>query len=255
MATFIQEDNGDLTPAPTGHTTVVRPKGYLKPLPEQAHSGIHGGHLDSKQFGNTIPAIEVAKQKITEIKRVTENAILVRNNKSPLDTEAAHCIRVKSAADSVARSSASLQRDALGAITGEITKLNSYIDDRIGLKAKNEFAAEIRSSLKAMTPAQREKAMAEAIAVNDTFTISAVLNAPSIIHGFSEQRLFALRTQIAFKLAPHEFAQVEYLQSAAGKVNALTPLLNDTYKKLSQGTDYFDKANAEAAELRAKTGF
>lgn len=253
MTEFLLNDDNSLTPIAKGERTVMKSAGLTWEGSRTAGDLAHPGTLDNAEFGDTIPAINLAKELLGQIKQNTENAIAARMTPDPRDSDAAHRERVKAAVASVSRSNANHQALAIAAVDLEIIRLNALMTTQVGIK-KGDYDVEIRNSIKSMKPGERAAALAAALADNDVETLSAILLAPTITHGVDEDRKRALNTQLLSKMMPREYAMREYLYSSKAKLTKLTPVLDTLHSRLLAGTDKYDKENAKAAELRQRIG-
>jgi hypothetical protein len=76
------------------------------------------------------------------------------------------------------------------------------------------LASEIRACLARLSPAERTKAIGEALKLEDDSVISAVLNAPSVVSGVSKSEADLLRVSYAQQRFPGDVDRTERLDKA-----------------------------------------
>lgn len=176
-------------------------------------------HLAEKQIGSVKPqpdpeqlalsgALKTAREEANALVSLA-NAVYADASQPP----AAAAIQVVGAA-----------RKTGERVTARLDAAHAKVDATIASIEKTTFAPlpqagaslqldpEIRAALKAMTPAQRTKELADAFAANDMSLIGPVLRAPGLLTGLGAAELDALRHKFRQTHFPAETRRLERLK-------------------------------------------
>lgn len=92
----------------------------------------------------------------------------------------------------------------------------------------SQLDPEIRAALKTMTPSERSKVFADALAANDTSILGPVLRAPGLLTGMTSTELDSLRHRFRQKQFPVEMRRLERLK----KMRAASDVAGGAFVKL-----------------------
>jgi hypothetical protein len=174
--------------------------------------------LLSQRIPGDRPEHQVSRSMQGEINRLRMSAEAlekVSRSRSPLDTPAAHAIKVAKLARKLdAERVAAFQR--LVKTWGEgREKLQHQIENKLNLKPDPEFANEIRTAFRALSNDEKAKFIEELVTDSKRGPeMAAILRAPSILTGISDEQKAAYELSFTTKHAGDLFDEQKYLDGA-----------------------------------------
>ena len=172
----------------------------------------------------------------------------IQKNRSQTETDGAHFLRVSKAAQQAkARFDASVNR--LNETLQESARdLDGRIVQRLGL-VENQYSAEIRATLRAMPDDKRNAYVREAIDRKDGAFVAAVVNAPSILTGVSDEMKGRYKELLTEKVAPELVAeQSEIFETFSAAMAAVTA----AKRAASEVSDPALQISIEISQMRAE---
>jgi hypothetical protein len=113
---------------------------------------------------------------------------------------------------------------------------------------------EIRDRLQAMSPDQRQTALAAAYRANDKEVIGAVHGVPALMHGCDPALMNALHDEYQRTVAPAEYASVKAHQKYAGYLENVGKDLMAFEVRALRGTGGYEKQREETASILKSYG-
>lgn len=156
-----------------------------------------------------------ARQLQAEVNRLRNGAEALDNvngNRNPVDTDAAHAVKVANMARKFDREiTAAMNR--MGEITrGGVQDAQRRIDEKIDLRP-NAFAQEIRSAFRALDSKGKAKLIGELVEQNRGPELAAIVKAPSVLTGISDEQRAVYEKMIVSKHAPAELDEQAGIES------------------------------------------
>lgn len=134
---------------------------------------------------------------------------------SPHETKEARAMRFEKAYSAAVERAKDLTSTAARFLDTLANDANFQALNKSGLWTKPESAAEIRAALRQMTPAAREKAIADAFAANDAEILSSIYKANSVIWGGVKAPLDAMFDGYIDLIVPERAVQIGAADQAA----------------------------------------
>lgn len=151
----------------------------------------------------------VARQMQNEITRLSKGAAALDSvfaNRSPLETEGAHMVKVAGMARKFDREiTAAMNRISEVYREGE-RDLQRRIDEKVNLKP-DAFAEEIRAAFRSLDSRAKLKLLHELADANRGPELAAIVRAPVILTGIAEEHRARFEEAILAKHAPAELAE------------------------------------------------
>jgi len=116
------------------------------------------------------------------------------------------------------------------------------------------YAPEIRAAFKAMTLAEAQAALSEAVDNNDRQTLSAVLDAPTLTTGLPADLRAALKNRYLSRLAPDAMKLLAEHDKAEQRLSAAEKQILPTITSLYEGTGKHKQAQETLAQINASYG-
>jgi len=161
------------------------------------------------------PAIRKLQAEVNRLASSAGQLDTVHRNRSPLDTEAAHALKVAK----LARQYGSRVTEALNRGLGEWAvsraELEQRIVEKINLKPDPKFAAEIRSVFRTVDGTKRLEMLGQFVKENRGPELAAILEGPAFLTGISEEQKSAYRASMISTHAAAEQEELEALDEAA----------------------------------------
>lgn len=161
----------------------------------------------------------VARQLRAEVSRLSNGAAAldgVNANRSPLETEEAHAVKVATLARKFDREVTAVM-NRIGEIASAGAKdVQHRIDQKIDLKP-DAFAGEIRAAFRSLNSAGRAKLVNELVEGNRGPELAAIVKAPGILTGISDDQRARYEEMIISKHAPAELAERAGLDAVLGE--------------------------------------
>ena len=191
-----------------------------EPIPEVSITTLHPGFAGTKEHGDDVPAgLGTFERWLGEARDTIGQVNEVRRTPDPALTENAHVLAVAEAGE------AALSRIVKGydVARQSLEQAERGYQEAISRASRLQpgpHAAEVRAVIRAMEPAERYAAVLGAMEANDTATLAAVMDAPGITSGLTDEQRDNLRAMWVRKVAPRESAHLEAVQKAQRRLLA-----------------------------------
>ena len=162
-------------------------------------------------------------------------------NRSPLDTEAAHFQKVSRNANNLRKKAEAAKKAVQESMRQSLIKLDENMVSKTNL-IEGKYASEIRQVFKSLDHPERSKALNQAIANKESEVIAAVVKAPSILSGFSDDELSRYRSDYEKLVVP------EYVEQRDEILNTERLAALALNSAISASNDYIDLERADEIE-------
>jgi hypothetical protein len=135
------------------------------------------------------------------------------DNPSPVQTQSYNDKKLIEAAGKLSQARATAFNEIQKVYKNGLLENEMKMSEKVTLKP-NEYAAETRAVLRSMPKADRLSALAQLAAKNNGAELAAVINAPALLSGVTEEDQQTFRTQIFAIHAKEEIAELEELTTA-----------------------------------------
>lgn len=175
-------------------------------------------------------AVRQMRSEVESVRRQAEGLDSVNIKRRPVDTPAAHTMRVAKRARAFDKQvTASVQR-ASQAYRAAIRDVEGRITERVNLKP-DAFASEIRTAFRALDDEARHELILTLIEENRGPELAAIVDAPSVLTGISDDRKRRYKEAAIQKHAAEELAEQELVNNAFNEMcaasRAATRLVRD----------------------------
>jgi len=161
------------------------------------------------------------KAEVVRLRMAAEALDRQNAKRNPLDTPAAHAMKVAKNARTFDREITNTLNRALK-IWGEgYQKLQSRIAEKVNL-TPDAFASEIRAAFRNMPPKQQSKLIADLVESNRGPELAAIVKAPSILTGISDSQRDSYEKMILARHAGAELDEIAKLEEAWGAVTTIS---------------------------------
>lgn len=135
----------------------------------------------------------------------------VNRNRSPLETESAHAIKVANMARKLDKE-VTVSMNRLGEVLrGGMNDAQRRIDEKINLKP-DAFASEIRAAFRSLSAKAKGELINQLVEENRGPELAAIVKAPSVLTGISDGQRAQYEEMIISKHAPAELDEQRALQ-------------------------------------------
>jgi hypothetical protein len=201
-----------------------------------------------------LPDHSAARQLQAEVNRLRlagEALDNLNRNRSPLDTPAAHALKVGKRAKAF-NSEVTNAMNRAGQIWGSArVAAERRIEEKIDLKP-NAFAQEIRTAFRGLSSQKQLELLSEWIRDNKGPEMAAVIEAPSFLAGINDQMKADFKKAIISRHAAPELDEIEKLDEAWATFHAATKAAGDFAMGLTDPGTLSDierrAADADAAD-------
>jgi len=198
-------------------------------------------HLESK-------AIAAHLRRLPQfIKSLEEMA----EHKDPTKTDAAHhkavhdsALKLEKKFDEISNSVHSLSVDAA-------SKISQAIDEKAGLRP-DDFAAEVRASVRAMKPDKRREVLKAAIDEGDSATVASLCDAPAVCTGLSKEFTSTMRRAFVERHAPKELAAQSRLTDLVSHSSRVVQTAKAALKNMSDPKEIAEIQHRAEESAKAK---
>lgn len=150
------------------------------------------------------------KAEADRLRRGAEALDNVRRNRSPLDTKEAHTLKVAKAARKYEAEVEAVRGRAHEIFGRGIGEISGRIVNKVDLKP-SAFAQEIRTAFRELNSKAKTELINELVAGNRGPELAAIVDAPSVLTGISDQQRSMYRQAIISKHAAAEMDEQEKL--------------------------------------------
>lgn len=190
--------------------------GAVEP-PAILHPGSAG--LSAYGEGKAPAGLQTTAQWLQEARDTWEQINQCRTVADPSLTEQAHVLRVHQVAEKgIERIGKGYDRARTALATAEAGYLAEI--DAATRMTPTAHASEIRAVVRAMPEQERYSTLISAMTSGDAVTLAAVLTAPGITSGLTDDQVSNLRSMYQRKVAPDAVASLEAVRKAQRKVMA-----------------------------------
>lgn len=172
----------------------------------------------------------------------------VRNNRSPLDTEAAHALKLAKQARRFDPQITAVINAAMERHRSASDNLRKRIDEKVNFKIDPDDAREIRAVFRSMKHAERVEALEKLLKNGRGPELHAIVSGTELTTGIDDKMRLAFRDSYVAKHAAEEMAEREALQEDLDSLLAATRAAGDFVKEL---TDPGKLASIERADAEA----
>lgn len=172
----------------------------------------------------------------------------VARTRSPLDTPAAHAMKVAKMARTFQAEANSVMNRAAKTLAHGVQDAYRRIEERVNL-TPDAFAAEIRQAVRALPTQERTALVERFIHENRGPELAAILKAPLVLTGLSEAERAAYEKSLFETHAQAELAEVETLEGLWSSVTTVMRAADDMAREF---TDPETIATIEADAAAAK---
>lgn len=182
-------------------------------------SGIHPALSGTKAFpdGDAPSSLIATERYMADARSSLEAVNTLRQTADPTATEAAHVLRVNQSTELAMAKIGRGYDSARRALDADEQALRAEINNAARL-TPTAHAGEIRGIIRAMPEAERYSAILQAIQEGDAATVAAVLDAPGITSGLTEQQRDNLRSMHFKRVAPDQLKRLEAVTQARNRV-------------------------------------
>ncbi len=190
------------------HIGAIEPPAVLHP---------NNAGLSAYGEGKAPAGLQTTAQWLQEARDTWEQVNQVRTVADPALTEDGHVLRVNQVAErGIERICKGYDRAKQALATAEAGYLAEI--DAATRMTPTAHAAEIRAVVRAMPEQERYSTLLNAMNTGDAVTLAAVLNAPGITSGLTDDQVSNLRAMYQRKAAPDAVASLEAVRKAQRKV-------------------------------------
>jgi hypothetical protein len=207
-----------------------------------------------RQLGEDHPAGRQMKGEVNRLRSAAEALHSLSVQRSPLDTPAAHALKVSKRAKAFdAEVTASLNR-VLAAFGAGHTDAQRRIEEKINLRP-DAFAQEIRAAFRSLDGKARSELIHELVEANRGPELAAIVKAPAILTGITEDQRQTYEKLIVSKHAPAELDEINHLHEALEAATAATRAAGTMVRELLDPARLSEIESAAAAADQATAAF
>lgn len=199
----------------------------------------------------SIPDHPTARALQGEVTRLANHASALDNmraNRSPLDTPEAHALKVGKAAKKLDQEITALINRAGNHTRAGLADAQRRIDQKINL-TPDAFAQEIRAAFRNMDGKAKAKLVNQLVEENRGPELAAIVKAPAILTGISEEQRAAYEKMIISLHAGDELDEISNIEEVFSAVLTATDTAGNLSKRFS---DPVELAKIERADSAAK---
>ena len=129
-------------------------------------------------------------------------------NRNPMETDAAHFKKVSLHAKNLKLKAEKAKRDIQDSMRQSVIKLEEETTAKTNL-IEGKYSNEIRAAYRSMENSERAKAINQAIVEKDAPTVAAIVKAPAVLTGFTNDELTRYQTEYKNLVAPDYMGKLE----------------------------------------------
>lgn len=193
-----------------------------------------------------------SRQLLAEVNRLRGGADAldnVRASRSPLDTPAAHALKVGAMAKKFDREITAMLNRASQIMTAGAQDIQRRIDDKINLKP-DAFAAEIRAAFRSLGSKAQGDLINKLIKEGRGPELAAIVRAPSVLTGISDEQRAAYEIAMVTTHAAQEYEEREKLEEVFDSAMAASRAAAGIAKSFTDPGE-LARIEREAAEANA----
>lgn len=198
-----------------------------------------------------------ARRMQAEVNRIHGGAAALHDvaaNRSPVETPEAHALKVaKLARKFDSEVTASINR-AVSAYQESLQDTQRRIDERVNLKP-DAFASEIRSAFRTLDSSAKAKLIKQLVKENRGPELAAIVKAPSVLTGISDEQRAAYEQSIIGMHAAAEVNELEKLDDVWGAFDAAVRASGGIVKSLTDPSKLAEIERGAAAADAASDAF
>lgn len=148
-----------------------------------------------------------------------DGIVSMRGNPNSLETPAAHALKIHQSVLKLKNETIKAKQKAFDTYIKYSTEIDMAINNLAGIK-EDHYASEIRAAFKALPPEDRMGFLKEAIDSKDGTIFAAIMFAPKMLTGITEDLRNKLTDSFYLKVAPELYQEREDLKEAMDGVEA-----------------------------------
>lgn len=172
------------------------------------------------------------KAELTRLRLAAEALDRQNATRSPLDTPAAHAMKVAKNARTFAQEASNTLNRAGKIWADGYLETQKRIDQKVNL-TPDAFAGEIRATFRTLPPKQQAKLIEELVNSNRGPELAAIVKAPSILTGISDSQRKTYEDMILARHAGEEVAELAQLDEVFQAVSTATRAAGEFAAELS----------------------
>lgn len=190
----------------------------------------------AERMPETVGDNPVRRQLLGEVNRLRDGARALDNvnaNRNPLDTPAAHALKVAKMARAFGKeTTASINRSVQAWAAGK-EDLKRRIEEKINLKADPTFAVAIATRFSGLSGKAQTKLLSELVDENRGPELAAIIKAPPSLTGLNVRQIAMYEQAIASRHAAAELDEIEKLDEAYGAFDTVQRAAGSLEKQLT----------------------
>ncbi len=215
-----------------------------EPITAIAINQFHPAYAGTQEHGEDVPAgLHAFEQWLDESRQTIERVNQVRGQADPSLTEAGHVLACADAGENAVKRISKGYDSTRLALEQAAKSYEAQINQAVKL-TPTQHAAEVRAVVRALPAAKRFTTIITAMEQGDTATLAAVLDAPGITSGLTDEQRDNLREMWVKKAAPRESLHLDAVRKAQRRLMV-------AFDSLLEHSDSLTLAK-RAADLRAK---
>jgi hypothetical protein len=212
----------------------------------------------TQRMTENVPANHQHAQKMIDVVVQLKNSVKalgqLYETPDPTVTRAAHDKRVQSAATKLSDQRRSSFQRIQDILQQGMRDIDARIDAKVNLKP-NEFAAEIRAMFRNLKPGEQATLLSKLAIGNKGPEIAAIICAPAVLTGISDELQMRYQDQIISIHARAEFEEKKALMDAFQPALVATDVAKDTAADFSDPARLAAIEHGEAAAAAAIAAF
>jgi len=204
-----------------------------------------------------MPDHPTARALQAEVNRLRQGVAALNNvntNRSPLDTEAAHALKVAKMARKLETEIGSILNRSAQHWTAGLVDAQDRIEKKINL-APDAFASEIRAAFRGLNAKAQGKLIEQLVNENRGPELAAIIKAPIVLTGITEEQRATYEQAIVATHAAGELDEQACLESAWQVTTAATKAANAFVKELTNPSRIAEIERGDDAATAAGAAF
>ena len=204
-----------------------------------------------------LPDHPTARALQSEVTRLANGAIALDNlraSRSPLDTVEAHALKVGKAAKKLDQEITAMINRASAHHRAGLADAQRRIDQKVNL-VPDAFAQEIRAAFRSMSGKQRAELINQLVAENRAPELAAIVKAPAILSGISEEQRAAYEKMAISRHAGAELDEIANIEEVFSAVLTATDTAANLSKRFSDPVELAKIERADSVAQAAGDAF
>jgi hypothetical protein len=209
---------------------VELPKAFHAP-----HSALHPNNIDYESFGNN-PALKRAHDALQYVFDESTSINEFRAKPSDEDRAATHDRRVRERCDNFEPNAAEKVDSAIAGVKAEITKVESSLSEKAGLKPNPVHFDAITAAFHGMKPEKRMTTLNELIEQGDGASLATLIEAPLFLTGLTAEVRDSIKERLYHKVDPMGLKLRDHLKLSLERMDKASVIAVQTFAQLRAGT-------------------